>query len=368
MYDAIIVGARCGGSPLAMQLARKGHNVLVVDRARFPSDTLSTHGLTLEASAHLEGWGLLERVTAADGRPVTDHSRHFSAGQEVHVPGFYLAPRRTVLDTILVEAAREAGAEVREGASVVGLQRDADGRVTGVRLQSEGHLSTEEARVVVGADGRNSFVAREVGAEVYNEQPPLSMAYYSYFEDYPLETIEVHWGDGFVCFSLPTSNGRACLAVERHREHFPTFRADTEGEFRRAHEEAGIGGRYARARRVEEWRGATDLPNRYHKPFGPGWALVGDAGYVKDPVLAMGVNDAFRDADLLAEGLDSVFREESDFDSAMGRYQQRRDAATAPVFALNYQFAKLEVTPAHLEMLRAGSARRMQTSGARAAE
>ncbi len=368
MYDAIVVGARCGGSPLAMQLARKGHNVLVVDRAHFPSDTLSTHALTGAAAMHLESWGLLDRVTTADGRPVNDHSRHFCAGMEVRIPGLNLAPRRTVLDTILVEAAREAGAEVREGSPVVGLIRDADGRVTGVNLQSDGHVAAEEAHVVVGADGRNSFVAREVGAEVYNEQPPLSMGYYSYFEDYPLETIEVHWGDGFVCFAFPTSNGQACLAVERHHEHFHTFRADTEGEFRKAHEAVGLGERYARARRVEEWRGASDLPNHYRKPFGPGWALVGDAGYLKDPVLGMGVNDAFRDADLLADGLDSVFRGEADFDAAMARYQQQRDAASAQMYAVNYEFSKLAVTPQHLEMLRAGAAAAMQAAAAAGAE
>ena len=368
MYDAIIVGARCGGSPLAMQLARKGHNVLVVDRAHFPSDTLSTHALTGEASKHLQAWGLLDRVVAADGRPVHDHSRHFSEGQEFRIPGFNIAPRRTVLDSILVEAAREAGAEVREGCAVVGLVRDADGQVTGITIQSDGHVSTEEARIVVGADGRNSFVAREVGAEVYNEQPPLSMGYYSYFEDYPLEAIEVHWGDGFVCFAFPTSNGQVCLAVERHREHFHTFRADTDGEFRKAHEAAGLGERYARARRVEEWRGATDLPNHYRKPFGPGWALVGDAGYVKDPVLGMGVNDAFRDAELLSSALDSVFRGEADFDAALGGYQQQRDAASGQMYAINYEFSKLAVTPMHLEMLRAGAAAQFEAAAATAAE
>jgi 2-polyprenyl-6-methoxyphenol hydroxylase-like FAD-dependent oxidoreductase len=368
MYDAIIVGARCGGSPLAMQLARKGHNVLVVDRAHFPSDTLSTHALTADAAVHLTAWGLLDRVTAADGRPVTNFSRHFCQGQEVRIPGFNLAPRRTVLDNILVEASREAGAEVREGASVVGLIRDDGGRVTGVRLQSEGAISTEQAGVVVGADGRNSYVARTVGAEIYNEQPPLSMGYYSYFADYPLETIEVHWGDGLVCFAFPTSDGLACLAVERHHEHFPAFRADTDGEFRKAHDAVGLGGRYARSRRVEEWRGAVDLPNHYRKPFGAGWALVGDAGYVKDPILGMGVNDAFRDAELLSVALDRVFRGEADFDSAMGAYQQERDARTAQMFMVNYEFSKLAVTTAHLEQLRAGAAARMEAAGVAAAE
>ncbi len=364
MYDAIIVGARCGGSPTAMNLARNGHRVLVVDRAHFPSDTLSTHALTGDAVMRLRAWGLLDRVMAADGRRINDHSAHFCDGREIHVPGLYLSPRRTLLDKILVDAASEAGAEVREGCSVVGLVRDGSGRVTGVSLQRDGQLSTEEARVVIGADGRNSFVAREVGAEAYNELPSRCFAYYSYFDGYPLETMELHWATGLVCFSFPTSNGQVCLAVMRHKEQFETFRADIDGNFRRTFHEAGLGARYDGANRVEEWRGASDLPNYYRKPFGPGWALVGDAGYLKDPVLGQGVNDAFRDADLLSAALDAVFRGEQEFDGALSSYQAKRDRASAATYAFNYDLSKLQTTPAHLETLRAVAEARMQAAQA----
>ncbi len=367
MYDAIIVGARCGGSPTAMNLARRQHRVLVVDRATFPRDTLSTHALTGDAADRLKAWGLLDRVVAADGRGVTDHAAYHCAGREFRIPGLFLAPRRTVLDKILVDAARASGAEVREGCSVIGLLRDPSGRVTGVTLQRDGSLSTEEARVVVGADGRNSFVAREVGAEVYNEKPPMACAYYSYFENFPISTVEVHYAPGTACICLPTSNGQACLAVMRHRDQFQVFRADIDGGFQRAFEQVGLADRYASARRAEEWRGAADLPNYYRKPFGPGWTLVGDAGFLKDPVLGQGVNDAFRDADLLSSALDSVFRGEQDFDTALSNYQQERDRVSGSTYALTHELSKLQVTPEHLESLQAAAEARIKRVQAAAA-
>ncbi len=362
MYDVIVVGARCAGSPLAMNLARDGHRVLVVDRATFPSDTLSTHAIGVDGVPLLRKWGLLDRICAADGSKVHDRVTMSSGGQTIAIPGESFAPRRTVLDKILVDAAREAGADVREGASVTRVLRDAAGAVNGVQLQSGGVVSTEEARVVVGADGRNSFVAREVGAEKYDEKEALACAYYSYFTGFPVETNELWFADSVACGAFPTSHGQVCLFAMQPLDAFKTWREDIARGFQAVFEAAGAGEQFSKATRVEEWRGSAELPNYYRKPYGPGWALVGDAGYIKDPVLGQGVNDAFRDAGILSGKLHAVLTGEEPYEAAMAAYEAKRNAVTAPVYAFNHEFSKLKVTPMHLQQLQAAAQMRIASA------
>lgn len=354
MYDAIIIGARCAGSPLGMLMARAGHRVLVVDRATFPSDALSTHAVTGDAPERIARWGLWETVTARTAP--TQGTRFGVQGQVFDIPGVSVSPRRTVLDKILVDAAREAGAEVREGFSVSKLLRDDAGAVCGIEGRgSDGETVTERARIVIGADGRNSMVAKEVAPEEYNALPGITCGYYSYFEGYPHDNrIEVHFGDGLACFVFPTSDGQVCLGTEHRDSDWEALRADTEGEVARSFERLGLGEAYARAKRVEEWRGVLRPAGYFRKPFGPGWALVGDAGYLKDPILGQGINDAFRDAELLANALHAAWKGETPLEVALGGYQQARDGASGGVYALNHEFSKLAVTPGHVQMLIAG--------------
>ncbi len=183
MYDVIVIGARVAGSATAMLLARHGLKVLAVDKAAFPSDTLSTHQVQLPGVARLEHWGLLSRI-AASGTPATRHVRFDPGG--VVLDGCYppfdgidalYSPRRALLDTILVEAAREAGADVRERFAVDEIVIR-DGRVVGVRgREPGGNTVRESARIVVGADGRHSLLARTVAPSAYHEIPPLTFAY-----------------------------------------------------------------------------------------------------------------------------------------------------------------------------------------------
>ena len=179
-YDAIVVGARCAGSPTAMLLAREGHRVLAVDRATFPSDTISTHHIHAPGVEALQRWGLLERVVETGVPPIETYLVDFGPFAITGKPGTAYAPRRTVLDALLVEAASEAGAEIREGFTVEGLVVE-DGRVAGIRGHAKGGKTvTEHAQVVVGADGRYSLVADAVGAPEYDTKPKLLAAYYSY--------------------------------------------------------------------------------------------------------------------------------------------------------------------------------------------
>ena len=197
MHDVIVIGSRVAGAATAMLLARKGLKVLAVDRAAFPSDTLSTHQVQLPGVARLARWGVLDALAAA-GTPETQSVR-FDPGPVVlegRFPEFQgvdavYSPRRTLLDSTLVEAAREAGAEVREQ-FVVDELTVSDGRVSGIRGREGGRTTRERATLVIGADGKRSLVAKTVGAPAYHERPTLSMAYYTYWEDVPFEGGEIY--------------------------------------------------------------------------------------------------------------------------------------------------------------------------------
>jgi 2-polyprenyl-6-methoxyphenol hydroxylase-like FAD-dependent oxidoreductase len=349
MRDVIVVGARVAGSSTAMLLAKQGLDVLVTDRASFPSDTLSTHQVQLPGSARLRRWGLLDRVTAS-GTPPARRVR-FHTGEVVldgRFPSFegvdaVYSPRRTVLDAILVDAAREAGAEVREGCTVDELVVAGDGRVTGVRGRDrDGTRFSEEARLVVGADGKRSLVARTVGAASYREKPPLSMAFYTYWEGVDSQGGELYGLPGRAVGAWPTNDGLTMTYVAWPVAEFERFRADAEGNFLRTLDQAGdLGERVRSGRRAERFRGSPDLPNFLREPYGPGWALVGDAGLVMDPITGQGIADAFRDSELLAEAVEAGFGGRRRIEEAMADYQRRRDHAVLPMYEFTTGLAAL---------------------------
>jgi flavin-dependent dehydrogenase len=341
MYDAIVVGARCAGSPTAMLLARKGYRVLVVDRATFPSDALSTHAMGGDCGERLDRWGLLDRVLAT-GCPQVKGFAMKSEGVGFEMPntGPYplIAPRRTLLDKILVDAAREAGAEVREGFSVRALTTE-DGRVTGISgVDASGAEVTEEARIVIGADGRNSFVARRVAAEEYDTLPARGVAYYSYWSGFAApDWFEIHFAPGsHGVFVFPTNDNLVCLGAGFPIAEFERVKAGPEAAMMAAIAATpAVADRARNAKREERLMGWSGYESYYRKPFGPGWALVGDAGYLKDPTLGQGINDCFRDAEYLSEALDAAWSGRADVDAALAAYQQRRDTETAQIYRIN---------------------------------
>jgi flavin-dependent dehydrogenase len=339
MYDAIIVGARCGGSPTAMLLARRGHRVLLLDRTAFPSDTIRNHFIQHPGVVQLHRWGLLDRVVASNCPPVrtfTSDWGDFSLREPVEqgdgVDASY-APRRLVLDKILVDAAVAAGAELRERFTVHELVWE-DDRVVGVRGRADGGAMVEErARIVVGADGAHSIVAKAVQAPRYDERPVLTFAYYSYFSDVPTDGIEVWFRPECAYINFPTNDGLTCVAIQAPIAEFQAFRQDIEGNFFRAQERVPeLEARVRAGRREERWYGTADLENFFRKPYGSGWALVGDAGYHKDPVTAQGISDAFRDAELLADAIDAGFSGRSSLADALSAYEQRRNEIARPAY------------------------------------
>jgi 2-polyprenyl-6-methoxyphenol hydroxylase-like FAD-dependent oxidoreductase len=356
-YDAIVVGARCAGSPTAMLLARRGYKVLVVDSATFPSDTISTHLVHPPGVAALKKWGLLDRLTATGCQPIDMYVFDFGPFTITGAPGndespVAYGPRRTVLDKLLVDAASEAGAEVREAFTVEDVVVE-DGRVTGIRGHSKsGRSVTENAHVTVGADGRHSLVARAVGPEQYNEKPQLMCGYYSYWSGLPMNgRFETYIRPERSFAAWPTHDDLTLVVGGWPFAEFKANKTDIEGNFLKMLEMVPAFAERVRAATREARFVGTAVPNYFRKPHGPGWALVGDAGYNKDFITAQGIHDAFRDAELCATALDETFSGARSFDVAMGEYQSTRDEHVLPMYEFTTQIATLEPPPPELHQL-----------------
>jgi 2-polyprenyl-6-methoxyphenol hydroxylase-like FAD-dependent oxidoreductase len=354
-YDAIVVGARCAGSPVAMLLARKGYRVLVVDRATFPSDTVSTHLIHAPGVAALQRWGLLDEVTASGCPAIPTYSFDFgpftltgTARGENRVTTAY-APRRTVLDKILVDAASGAGADVREGFGVDEVIVE-DGMVVGIRGHgADGRSIVERARVVVGADGRHSRVAAAVGAEHYNDKPMLQWSYYSYWSGLPANGMETFIRPDRGWALIPTNDDLTLLVVGWPYAEAPAYRADVEANYLKTLELVpAVAARVRAATRVDRFTGGS-VANYFRRPFGPGWVLVGDAGYNKDPITAQGIGDAFHDAERGAAALDDFFSGRQPFAAAMSAYHQERDVRALPIYEFTTQMATLAPPPPEMQ-------------------
>ena len=366
-YDAIVVGARCAGSPTAMLLARRGHRVLLVDRATFPSDTTSTHLVHPPGIASLERWGLLDSVVATGSPPIDTYVFDFGPITISGAPGtdeapVAYAPRRTVLDKLLVDAASEAGAEVRERFTVESLVLE-DDRVVGIRGHSKGGKTvTELARVVIGADGRYSLVADAIDAQEYNEKPQLQVSYYSYWSGLPMSgRFETTIRPSLAYAAWPTNDELTLVIAGRSIDQFDAVRRDIEATFLETLEIApAFADRIRRATREERFVG-TAVRGYLRKPFGPGWALVGDAGYNKDFITAQGIHDAFLDAELCATALDETLDGRRSFEDALGEYQARRDERVLPMYEFTAELAALTPPPPEMEQL-LGAVSRSQES------
>lgn len=356
-YDVIVVGARCAGSPTAMLLARQGYRVLLVDRATFPSDTISTHVIQPTGIAALNRWGLLGQLLSTGCPPVGTYAFDFGPFTIAGSPGtddspVAYAPRRTVLDKLLVDAAASAGAEVREGFTVQEVLTEG-GQVTGIRGHGQGgQVVSEHARVVIGADGLHSVVAAAVGPPHYRDKPPLLCGYYAYWSGLPMagrfeNYIRPHRGWG----ACPTQDDLTVVVVGWPYAEFAANKTDIEGNYLKTFDLAPEFAERIRAANRETRIVGTTVPNYFRQPYGPGWALVGDAGYNKDPITAQGISDAFRDAELCATALDQALSRASTYGEAMGHYQAARDEHGLPMYEFTTQLATLQPPPEELRHL-----------------
>jgi len=359
MYDAIIVGARCAGSPLAMLLARKGYRVLLLDKASFPSDTISTHHIHQPGVAHLKRWGLLDKLRASNCPPTTqikfDVGPFALVGAPLPADGVAesYGPRRRVLDKILVDAAVEAGAELRERFTVEELTTDGKS-VTGIRgRDANGTTVTEYARIVVGADGARSMVAESVKAPIYFDRGMLTCNYYSYWSGVQHEGVELYPREGRTIVVDKTNDGLSMICIVFPREELDLIRSNIEGEYLRTIQQNAptLFERLKNGKREERFAGTGFLPNFFRRPYGHGWALVGDAGYVKDPILAQGITNSFSHAQMLADALDQAFLGLSEMEDALANYEHKRNDEVLAMFEHNTQLAMLEPPPPEMVAL-----------------
>lgn len=356
-YDAIVVGARCGGAPTAMLLARQGHRVLLVDRSTFPSDTMSTLVIQPHGVAALKRWGLYDEIAATGCPPIEHYVFDFGpavvSGQPRPVEGIAhaIAPRRLLLDKILVDAAAAAGADVREGFTVDELLVE-NGTVVGISGHVDGGVDViERARVVIGADGYNSRVARAVDAERYHEKPVLENAFYTFWSGLDVDAFTTVIRGTRAWAAIPTNDDLTLLLVGCPFAEAADFRRDVESNYLAALAlEPEWAARVAGATRQERFVGGG-VPNFFRKPFGPGWILVGDAGYTKDPITAQGIANAFLDAERVSSALARVWSGIDTFGDAMARCHAERDDSVLPMYEFTTQLATFEPPPPEMQEL-----------------
>ena len=357
-YDAIIVGARCAGSPTAMLLARKGYRVLVVDRATFPSDTVSSHVVHPLGAAALARWGLIDRLTATGCPPMHTYAFDFGPFTLSGSPGTEGRAGRVLrqADGTRQAARRRSGRGRRGDSRGLHGRGGPDRRRTHRRHQGSLKGWRDGDRAGQGSWWERMAAIRSwrkpSGPTSTNERPPLLAGYYTYWSGLPIDGrfetyIRAHRGFAVA----PTHDGLTLTVGGWPYAEFETNKKDVEGHFLKMFDLAPeFAERVRGAKREAPFAGAP-VTNFFRKPYGPGWALVGDAGYNKDPITAQGITDAFRDAELCAIALDQTFTGARSFDDAMGEYQRTRDQHVLPMYEFTCQLATLEPPPPEMQQL-----------------
>ena len=358
-HEVVVVGARAAGAATALLLARLGHDVIMLDRAVFPADTVSTHQIARTGVVQLHRWGLLQNVVDS-GAPAIHEVTFTTADESVtrqirHKSGvdMLVAPRRYLLDTIVADAAADAGVAVRFGATVSGVRLDDTGRAIGVY----GHDSTGtefeiDARFVVGADGLRSRTVRSVGAEVIEHRGDAGAAHYA---GIPWPGIELIVADRALAGVFPTHHGEACIWICNPSADSHTGRraaASREAAFAISLKRTApaLAERLRAAQRTSAVTVMLRNPNYLRRAHGPGWALVGDAGYHRDAVTGHGLSDAYRDAELLAVAIHHSLRGDRDERTALAGYQRQRDEALRDIFELTCVLASYPPVPQFVQL------------------
>ena len=347
-YDVVIVGARVAGSVLAAQLGDAGLKVLLTDAQTFPSDTLSTHlfrGAGLISV--LDRLGILERVEGF-GPPRLLRNYNYSDGVIQPNPrpphpgrlGFCMSVRRVTLDNLLVvRALQSPTVEFLPATTVRRVLLGEGGRATGVELRTPAGPREVHARIVIGADGRHSTVAKAVGAAAERDVPAVRALYYMTVTGFAGVAPGADAGAEFslqgdeMAYALPSDSGVTCIAVSVNLERFRWLRKDLERNFRQAITgHSALASRFEAATQVSPVIGYGPQSNYIRVPAGPGWALVGDAGVFQDPWSGQGMDMAGTHATFLAEALTGWLADDVPEAEALSGYHARRNEHALPVF------------------------------------
>lgn len=346
--DVAIVGGRVAGASLARLLACAGLRVLVIDRATFPSDTTSTAAIGGAGGLLLRRWGLLDALLAT-GVPQSRVAGITVGTVELAVPmppnrPAFMAPRRTVLDAMIVEAARDSGVTVLEESSLRGL-RWHDRRVVGLHASRVGGRDIEvTAALVVGADGIGSRVARAVAAETYDRAPSRISGMYAFIAGEGIANNELGFGGGHATLAFPTHDDLVCVAAVVPDDQFPALVAGGDDAFDAVVRTAcpRVAEAAPAARRASRFYAFRARDNQRVMPYGPGWALVGDAGYYRDPITGQGITDAFVSAQLLADAVIAGLGGVGPIDESLERYRSRRDELSRDMYAVTCALSRYE--------------------------
>lgn len=355
-YDVVVVGARVAGAATALQLARAGMKVLAIDRARYGADTVSTHAFMRGGVVLLSRWGLLPAIEASGTPAVRRTTFHY--GDETipvdikpkdGVDALY-APRRTVLDPVLADAAAQAGVDLRFGVKLVDVLRHGHGRVNGVLLENaDGESFHVYADLVIGADGIKSTLAKQVAAPMLQQSDVVGGVAYGYWSGLALDGYHWHYAPGVGAGAIPTTGGETLLFASATGEEFHREgRVDLAGWFKRTLEKAApdLAALVAGHSPVEPLHAFPGTPGYIRQAHGPGWALVGDAGFFRDPITAHGMTDALRDSSLLVE----AFVREGE--RGLAEYQREREPWAREMLEVTdaiatYDWTLDEVKPMH---------------------
>ena len=362
VYDAVVVGGRVAGASTALLLARGGARVAVLERSGPGRDTLSTHGLMRAGVLQLSRWGILPRIVAAGTPAISSTLFQYGDGTTTRVSirpraGVHAlyAPRRYLLDSVLLDAAADAGADILYGATVAGLLGGENGQVRGVRaVRSDGRTVEVPAVITVGADGIRSTVGDLVRAPVLRRGRWASAVLYRYIGELPGDGYEWAYGSAAAAGLIPTNGGETCLFVSAPPSGLRAFRrAGTEHAFATLLSQAapGLVERVRAAGPAGRLHGWAGMRGYIRRSWGPGWALVGDAGYFKDPITTHGMTDALRDAELLAEAILASGAGERPAAVSLARYQATRDRLSARLYAVTDEIASYRWDTASIQGL-----------------
>jgi 2-polyprenyl-6-methoxyphenol hydroxylase-like FAD-dependent oxidoreductase len=360
MWDVVVVGARCAGASTAFLLARRGYKVLLIDRAKFPADTMSTLYIHQPGLRLLSQWGILDSVIAS-GCPRIETVSYQVLDVRLHGPMARLgsidaayAPRRRILDQILVDAAVTAGAEFMDECSLTGVSTE-DGRVTGAKFRTKRNgETTEQTHLLVGADGLHSRVAELVGAPIKVEDPLMTCIYYSGWTGIS-SGFEMRERPGSWIATVPTHDGVTLVLTYFPQDEFASIRTDPL----KAHLEStrlmapDLFDQMTHGEQVVRLHGTGNQRNFFRTANGPGWVLVGDAGHHEDSITARGITNAFVQAELLSDVLRDDMADVDRVDAALGSFADRRDAALTERYRSTLETAKLQVQNSRISMLKA---------------
>lgn len=367
IYDAIVIGGSVAGAPTAMLLARKGLKVLLVDKDTFPRDVNSTHFIWPRGMSYLNRWGLADHIveSAPSFKKMDVHiegiklrgevplqylKNRFMAlhGNNDDVVDYYCGPRRYFLDEYLLSSAREAGVDVRENTRFSELIVDNNGgdkpRVIGIEATtSSGIKLRAKAKLVIGADGKQSAFAKKLGSEYKDYRELSTFAYYGYFSGIDKEELSIHKKGRFGTAIYPTLDKTQMALVYGPTHLWRQFKADAEKNFFNIFDYCApeITPLLRAGERVEKFKAYGHMPAFQRESTGPGWVLIGDAASFKDQVTAMGITHSFRDAELLSSYIASSISGEYEMDIAIDKFQATRQLDYEKYFDLVCNVAEM---------------------------